>query len=46
VLTAAVEAAQEGLVEAALVQLGDWRAILRDAALGAAGNSVRELVAT
>jgi hydrogenase maturation protease len=46
VLTAAVDAAQAGLVEAALAQLGDWRASLGGAAQGSAGNSVRELVAS
>lgn len=45
VLTAGVEAAQESLIEAALVQLEDWRASLRDEAVGDAGNSVGELVA-
>jgi hydrogenase maturation protease len=40
VLTAAVEAAQEEMVEGALAQLAHWRAVSGDAA-----NSVRELVA-
>jgi hydrogenase maturation protease len=44
-LTAAVEAAQEGLIEAALVQLAHWQTI-GDAALTNAANPDRELVAT
>jgi len=40
VLTTAVEAAQEEMVEGALAQLAHWRAVSGDAA-----NSVRELVA-
>jgi hydrogenase maturation protease len=38
VLTPAVEAAQEGLVEAALLQLAQWQTVLSDTT-----NSVREL---
>jgi hydrogenase maturation protease len=46
VLTPAVEAAQVGLVEAALLQLAQWQTNLAAAALGNAANPDRELVAT
>jgi hydrogenase maturation protease len=46
VLTPAVEAAQVGLVEAALLQLAQWQTNLAGAALGEVPNSASELVAT